>query len=420
MEDKKRCLHEFEIINNSLYICKTCSLLGILNDKTPNETKIKLFSKPYYYNIYNEINIYDIIKNAINYYKNKSELIINPEKNDKTIINLDLYLQFRKKLINHTYNLCTGIKSSYECYYLSIILMDNVINNLDYKINNYQLDLINTICFIISKKFNEKDLLKKESYNQYLTICHSPQKFINPNDLINMEIECLKILKYNLNIPTSLTILKYFFICGIIFVNEINETEIKKIYDKILEILSFCTEQNEIYIQFNPIQVVFGIIYLIRKQYNLKINIGKYFDELFGIKFRYIKECIKVIERLYYKDTVNIRQKESNNQKYNNKNLDFKNDNNNIYNNINTTKKIINPKRKYYSPMIKTKKLNIPIIINNEYGSSSRLSVLNLDDLDEENNDKKNAKSIIIVKNDNKKIHQKFSKSQFFWINKHR
>ena len=405
MEDKERCKHDkFEIINNSLYICKTCSLLGIIKEKTATETKIKLFSKPCNYNIYNEINIYDITKNAINYYMNKSKLIINPK--NKTIKNLELYLKFRKKLIKHTYDLCKGFNLTDECYYLSIILMDNVINNLNYIINNYQFDLINTICFIIAKKFNEKDTLEKETYNQYLTICHSPQKFINPIDLINIEIECLKIVNYNLNIPTSLTILKYIFICGIIFANEIKETEIKKIYNKSLEILGFCVEQNEIYLKFNPIQVVFGIIYLIRKKYNLKNNIAKYFDELFGIKFSYIKECTKLIEQLYYKETINNIQKEYVNPKYNNIQLDLKNYNNNIYININTTKKIKNnycssQKKNYHSPTIKTKQLYTPI--TNEFGSATRLSAVNLDDLDEENDDKMNINSFIIVKNYNKK-----------------
>ena len=62
------------------------------------------------------------------------------EKDDKYISNLELYLKFRKKLIKHIYNLCSGINTTYECYFLSIELMDNVINNLDYIIDNFQLD----------------------------------------------------------------------------------------------------------------------------------------------------------------------------------------------------------------------------------------------------------------------------------------
>ena len=306
--------------------------------------------------------------------------------------------------------------------------MDNVINNLNYIINNYQFDLINTICFIIAKKFNEKDLLQKESYNHYFTICHSPQKFINPNDLINIEIECLKIVNYNLNIPTSLTLLKYIFICGIILSNEIKEAKIKEIYDKSLEILGFCVEQNEIYLKFTPIQVVFGIIYLIRKKYNLKNNIVKYFDELFGVKFSYIKECTKVIEQLYYKETINNIQKVYINPKYNHIQLDLNNYNNNKNININTRQNIknnycrsknITQKKNYHSPTIKTKKIYTPIIINNEFGSATRLSAVNLDDLDVENDD--NIKdSFIIVKNYNEKINKNIYKSQFFGICKHR
>ena len=416
MKDNKTCNHdEFEKINNSLYICKKCSLFGIIKEKTPTETKIKLLSKPYNYNIYNEINIYYLIKNAVNFYIN------NPyHKKNESIKNIDLYLKYRKKLVKHTYNLCSGIKSTYECYYLSILLMDNVINNLDYIINNYQLDLINTICFIISKKFNEKDILKKETYNQYLTICHSPQKFINPNDLINIEVECLKILNYNLNLPTSLTLLKYIFICGIIFVNEIEENEIKKIYDKSLEILAFCVEQNEIYINFNPIQVSFGIIYLIRKKYNLKKNISKYFDDLFGIKFSYIKECVKVIDQLYYKE--NYNQKENIKNKSNNINqLNLNNYNKKMVIKKNICRSNnITPKKIYFSPIIKSKKINEAVIKNVEFGSATRLSSLNLDDLDEENDDNIYITNIIIVKSDKKNMYKNFGKIQFFRISKHR
>ena len=89
----------------------------------------------------------------------------------------------------------------------------------------------------------EKDILKHEKLdNQYLTICHSPQKFIKPIEIINTEVECLRILKYKINITTHLTILKHIFITGIIFANEIEEKEIIKIYDKCFEILGFCVE----------------------------------------------------------------------------------------------------------------------------------------------------------------------------------
>ena len=426
MKENNDCKHEeLEKINNKLYICKNCSLFGIIKEITSTEAKIKLLSKPYNYNIKLEINIYDIVKNAIKYYTTYNNILINEKKDDKYIINLGLYLKFRKKLIKHMYNLCSGINTTYECYYLSIALMDNVINNLDYIINNYQLDLISTACFIIAKKFFEKDILQKESYKNYLTICHSPQKFIKPIDLISREVECLKKLKYNLNIPTSLTILKYIFICGIIFINEIEENEIKNIYDICFDILKFCIEQNEIYTNYNAVQLVFGIIYLVRKKYNFKKNISKYFYDIFDIKFSYIKECTKLIEKLYYKDYNNNGNEINNKVNLENNNKSFNTDNN-IKKEENkgyqyfSYKKDKIPKNYYFSPIIKSKIFSIPIIKNIEFGSATRLKALNLDDLDKKSEDNIGIKSITIVKNENKEISRSNKKYQFFRSSKYK
>ena len=426
MKENYDCKHEkLEKINNKLYICKNCSLFGIIKEITLTEEKIKLLSKPYNYNIKNEINLYDIVKTAVKYYNDKTKIIINEKIDNKYINNFELYLKFRKKLIKHMYNLCSGVNTTYECYYLSIELMDNVINNLDYIINNYQLDLISTACFIISKKFIEKDILKKESYKDYLTICHSPQKFIKPIDLIIAEVECLKNLKYNLNIPTSLAILKYIFVCGIIFINEIEQDKIKKIYDICFDILKNCVEQDEIYKNYNAVQLVFSIIYLVRKKYNLKKNISKYFYDIFDIKFSYIKECIRLIEKLYYKDN-------NKNENINGVNFNMENNNKsiNIVNNIKSEenktnqyfslKKDIIPKNYYFSPIIKSKIFTIPIIKNIEFGSATRLKVLNLDDLDKKSEDNIVIKSIIIVKNEIKNVNRSNKKNQFFRSSKYR
>ena len=432
MKDNKSCKHEeLEKINNKLYICKNCSLFGIIKEITVSEEKIKLLSKPYNYNIKNEINIYDLTKNALNFYLNNIELKINQKKDDISIKNLELFYKYRKKLIKHMFNLCSGVNTTYECYYLSLILIDNIINNLEYIISNYQLDLFSTACFIISKKFIEKDILKHEKLgNQYLTICYSPQKFIQANELINAEVECLKILKYKLNIPTHLTILKNIFICGIIFPNEIEENKIKKIYDICLEILGFCVEQNEIYLNYNPIQVVFGIIYLVRKNYNLKKNISKYFNDLFDIKFSYIKECVKLITNLYYRKYNNNEINNNINKLNNNNNQKNFNVSYNISNiNQNNEKKIKNkfsekstyfPRKYYFSPIIKSKNVSPNIITIGEFGSATRLSAINLDDIDKINEDNFSSKSIIIIKSENKKINKNFRKYQFFRSSRHR
>ena len=387
--EEQICKHlELEKINNLLFVCKNCSIIGLINEVTGTETKIKLLSKPLSYNIKNEINIYDITKNTINFY-------INDEKEKKPILNLELYLKFRKKMVKHLFNLCMEINATYDCYYLSILLMDNVVNNLDFVINNYQLDLISTSCFIISKKFIEKDNLKKQNYSTFLTICYSPQKFIKSIDLIFAEIECLKIVKYNLNIPTSYTILNYLMICGYIFNNEIEIKKMDKMYDECLKILNFCIEQNEIYVNYNPVQIVFGIIYLVRKRYNLKTNIIKYMNDLFNVKFCSIKECIKLISKLFYENNINTKDKITQLKK-----------DNEIDDNTTKLKKVkylsqrknTKTKFKYFSPIIKNRN-NYKSIKNIETGNINRLSSLYLEQIDK-NKDNDIDNNIIIIKND--------------------
>ena len=193
------------------------------------------------------------------------------------------------------------------------------------------MDLFSTICFIISKKFIEKDKMKAEKYNQYLTICHSPQKFINSKDLILSEIECLKLLKYKINIPTSFTIMKYMFICGIIFEEEINIKEYSKINEECLNLLLFCNNNNEIAFYYNPVLIVFSVIYIIRKKYKFKFMDTLDLFSLFDIKFNQIKECVKLISKLYFNNNylksnnyieknINIKRSLSQNKKSANKN----------------------------------------------------------------------------------------------------
>ena len=124
MKENKCCKHEeLENINNKLYICQNCSILGIIKEITPIEIKMQLLSKPNNYNIKNEINIFDLTKNSINYYISNEQYNVKQKKNDIFIKNFELYIKFRKRLIKHLYNLCAGINSTYECYYLSILLI---------------------------------------------------------------------------------------------------------------------------------------------------------------------------------------------------------------------------------------------------------------------------------------------------------
>ena len=129
--DKIVCNHQnLEKINNNIYICQNCSLIRMIKYKTNKQndenTKLLLSKGNYYYNIKNEINIFHLTKNIIDlkdvYYPH------NKEKNEIFQKNKTLYLKFRNKLVNHIHNLCSEINSTYDCFYLSILLLD--INSL--------------------------------------------------------------------------------------------------------------------------------------------------------------------------------------------------------------------------------------------------------------------------------------------------
>ena len=286
------CQHDnFEIIFENLYICKECSIL-IIKNLSINNQKISKFIKPQIYNTKYEINNIDIFLNSLNYFLKTNE-------NNEPILSNELYIKHRKILCHHIKNLCKEVEFQLEIYYLSITLMDTIFNNINSNLNNYQLDLIGTTCFILSKKFFEIDCKEKENYQIYLTVCHSPQMFIKSADLINSEIKCLQLLNYNLNIFTPFNLLKNIFICGFVLLNEIKNIDINKIYDDCINLLDLCIEEDEICLHYNTAQIIFAIIYITRKKNKLTTNICKIYFQIFKIKFNY-KDCAKLILKIYH------------------------------------------------------------------------------------------------------------------------
>ena len=132
--------------------------------------------------------------------------------------------------------------------------------------------------------------------------------------------------------------------------------------------------------------------------------------------------------QLYYKENNNNEiNKDINKLNLNNyqRNINISNDIDKTYyekkgNKYLTKKRTYTPKKYYFSPIIKSKNVVDPIIKFAEFGSATRLSAINLDDLDKINEDNFSSKSIIIVRSENKKANKIFRKYQFFRSNKYR
>ena len=349
---KSLCPHnKFEKSSLSIYCCKKCSiiqLIPIVLKKKNND----IFCKPNEYCFNFEINILEIIKiqinnddkNFINYkndlenlnreinkkYSNKNDDINNfdsfysdkdenkesyenssysSEKsfNDNDFLySINIYYQNRKEIFLYIKKLCNKYNTSKNCFYLCMSLIEQFYKNYENKnINKYQMDLIMNAIFILAYKFIDRDIDIIIKYKSFKTFFSKEKKYINPYDLKITEIQCLEILNYNLNIMTILNLLDLVLSSGIVLEKEITDINIiSKIYNECLNLLDFCFGETDIILEHSISEIVFSIIYLVRKQNNLIYNIEKYFNKIYNIELKKYLNCIKNISSVYYKNDI--------------------------------------------------------------------------------------------------------------------
>ena len=343
---KSTCPHiKFEKSFLSIYACKNCSTTQVISlPKLLKKKNHDIFSKPLEYCFNYEINIIELIrnqiyedeKNFINYKKplenlNKSiddssnkvldlndsfcsnkddgsieDSSANSEKVDENefLNSLNIYYKNRKDILNQIKNLCNKYSTSKNCFYLTMSLIEKFFKmSNSQKINNYQMDLVISSIFILSYKYVDTDSEYYLNYKTFKTFFHKGKKHIKPNDLKIAEVQCLQILEYNLNIPTILNFLELVLSSGIILEKETNNFNIiSKIYSDCLNLLDFCFNDDNIMLEYSISEIVFSIIYLVRKRNNLIYHIEKYFSKIYNIELKKYLNCIKNISSIYYKN----------------------------------------------------------------------------------------------------------------------
>ena len=344
---KSLCPHShLEKCSLSIYSCKSCSITQlILLSKLLKKKNADTFCKPSEYCFNYEINIIKQIKNQIindekhfinykkdleNLDKNNNNLIneeldssgslCNNNKEEKTDNNsfdsnktesennslyaLSIYYKYRKEILLIVKKLCNKYKNSKHCFYLTMTLIEKFFKmwNIDF-INKYDLDLVTNAIFILVYKFIDSDNDFYISYESFKTFFYKEIKLIRPDDLKKAEIQCLQILEYNLNIPTILNFLELVLSSGIILDKEIKDFNIvSKVYQECLNLLNFCFEKNDIMLEHSMSEIIFSIIYLVRKQNNLMYKIEKIFKKIYKIELKKYLNCLKVISSIYYKN----------------------------------------------------------------------------------------------------------------------
>ena len=438
---KSCCNHKFDKSSLSTYICKNCSTIQL--NSIPLVLKKKnndIFCKPYEYCYNYEINIIELIKNKIkddennfrNYKKEleKIENINDTESNNYEkdieessevsssdsentnndncyLYSFNIYYKNRKKILSHIKKLCNKHKATKNCLFLTLELIEKFFLNYEKKhINNYQMDLIINAIFILAYKFIDTDSDYYLCYKSFKTFFSKRKKHLRAKDLRVVEVQCLKILEYNLSKFTIFNFLELVLSSGIVLEKEVfNFKIISKIYNECFNLLDFCFEENDLIMEYPINQIVFSIIYIIRKQNNLVYNIEKNFQKIYNIELKKYLNCIKYISSIYYKNenisnnffllnddrkkVLFINDKKSEDDKVENLNFDSKNILNFI-NNQNENKKLklndskeinikINMKK---NPFIfsKSKSLDLSDIkkIKNKFNENSKENIDNL------------------------------------------
>ena len=101
-------------------------------------------------------------------------------------------------------------KNSQSIFYQTILYQDIVLYNCGNEIIIHNLDLLILCCFYIAiKSINSQYYIP--SLKELKSLINEKFYFYKDNDIISTEIECLKLLNYNINYMNCYDLLKYFF-----------------------------------------------------------------------------------------------------------------------------------------------------------------------------------------------------------------
>ena len=286
--NERKCFHN-NLLNykNNIFICKKCCVFCY-----QSKNKFHAFIKPIKYNLNYEISFLEILHKLKEKFNNDNSLKFN-----------ELYKKNRVKIFNYLKNLSENNvdNNNLDILYLSMTLIDKLNKNIP-KITNEILDYISCSCFILSRKFLDLDKNIKINYNLFKTIL-SDGKYLNPNKLRNYETFVLQKFSYNLLFPSTFTILNYVLNGGFIIKQEIEDRKeiINKIYESSIQLLNKCLENDEISENFSKFQIVFSVVFLIRKNFDLNSEKSKkIIKKFYNINFNFYEECVIFISKTFY------------------------------------------------------------------------------------------------------------------------
>ena len=283
-ENNVRCTHEKKKIRaiakleNYNYCIECGSIIFSLSD-----SKTFIASKPISYQQNTEINPLSLYNNVI-------------RKEFKIINSLHPYYKNRQKAISLLQKYSEYYKYSESSFYLALHYMDYIFSHQEKNVPQKKFELFVINSFLLSVKFYEKDIIQPD-IPLYTSIGISYD--IDEFDINQNEIECLKILKYDLNLLNSYDLLHLFMYNGYVFENEIQNKSKefsniiycygKKIFSDII--------LTPIAIQYSPLEICFSIIHLSRKQFGLNNQYFNIVKKLYDVHLTDYKSCLNSIKK---------------------------------------------------------------------------------------------------------------------------
>ena len=174
--------------------------------------------------------------------------------------------------------------------------MDYIFSHQEKNVPQKKFELFVINSFLLSVKFYEKDIIQPD-IPLYTSIGISYD--IDEFDINQNEIECLKILKYDLNLLNSYDLLHLFMYNGYVFENEIQNKSKefsniiycygKKIFSDII--------LTPIAIQYSPLEICFSIIHLSRKQFGLNNQYFNIVKKLYDVHLTDYKSCLNSLKK---------------------------------------------------------------------------------------------------------------------------
>ena len=227
------------------------------------------------------------------------QIVLNErKKNEINNSNINrAYLNIRINGVEKIKYLCNKFELDEKIFHSSIYLMDFLY--IQKEISDDILK-ISFCCFILCLKFYENGIKTQ----------HIMKKIFNNEEekkiYVFLEQKILFLIEYNMCFWTTYDILSFLLENGITFSyekdfllnNNINDNKLN--FNCFVQLNKFV--EKKFYLKFNPIDLAFSIIFLIREKYALD-DLILLFEEIYGIQFN--KKCLEFLKtKIKFKNVI--------------------------------------------------------------------------------------------------------------------